>query len=272
MSDNRTRTAGRGGWCPRAVRTAAALWRTGGWRAVWRRSRLRLGWRLPATTRLVESSAAGIDRLTVYSAAFGRHDPPRPVTPVAGVQFVCFSDRAAAAPPRGWQWRNVGPLDADPVRSARRVKALPHRFLPDAACSIWLDADVQLACDPSLLAATVLAKADFASFAHPERDCAYCEAEWVAHLGLDDRPRIAAQMARYRRLGLPTKCGLWETALVVRRHAATSALNECWADEIQRGSRRDQLSLPFALRQFPLRCCAIPGGREESSLVEYQVA
>lgn len=95
---------------------------------------------------------------------------------------------------------------------------------------------------------------------HPERDCLYDEAAVCKAWALDDPARIDAQMQRYRAMGYPTHHGLYMTGIIARWHdrAHVRAMCECWWEEYRRGSRRDQLSLNYAIWQSaPIKISAL---------------
>jgi hypothetical protein len=188
------------------------------------------------------SSAPG--RVAVYTALCGPKS--RVVAPLWRpdyVDYICFTDQPAASIPAPWQVRPLESCSPDPNRTAKRYKVLPHWCLPEYATTIWVDANFrvtrgfeellpQLAATPLLL------------FRHFERDCAYAEAEVCKAMGLDDPVIIDAQMARYRALGFPENFGLGENGTLLRRNTPEiRALMQRWWEEIQQGSRRDQLSL-----------------------------
>jgi hypothetical protein len=91
---------------------------------------------------------------------------------------------------------------------------------------------------------------------HPDRDCIYDEAEACKLVGKDDPQRIDRHMQRYRAAGYPAHNGLYATAIIGRRHDRESLKEMCrfWFDELKQGSRRDQLSLNYALwKSGPIR-------------------
>jgi len=86
-------------------------------------------------------------------------------------------------------------------------------------------------------------------FRHPERYCAYDEGATCIKRGKDTAERITAQLSRYESEGFPRQYGLAECNVIIRRHndPAVKAAMDIWWDEIEKGSRRDQLSFNYAL-------------------------
>jgi len=146
-----------------------------------------------------------------------------------------------------------------PRRTARHYKALPHRYMPDADVWIWLDGNVTLGVSPDAAVERWL-NGDLATFDHWERNCLYDEAAFCAKIGKDDAGTLTQQMRRYGLAGMPRRWGLAATRVVIRRNTpAMVALNEAWWAEIEAGSVRDQVSLPFVCWQAGLRWDVIPG-------------
>jgi hypothetical protein len=182
----------------------------------------------------------------------------------SGGRTVAFVDEDTRETTRaaGWELVPLTSSDADPRRRAKYPKVLPHRLFAEADYSLWIDGSV-LAVAPFGLERLVdvfLDTADLCVFAHSRRGCAYEEASYCSALGLDDSETIRAQMSRYAAEGFPLRAGLGEASVILRRHTAAMAeFNELWWREIEHGSSRDQLSLPYVVwktglsyNRFPL--------------------
>lgn len=144
-------------------------------------------------------------------------------------------------------------------RTARHYKALPHHYLPEHDVSIWVDGNVRLRVHPLALAARY-PDSDLVTFKHWDRSCLYAEAMFCDKVHKDNHATLAAQIARYAAAGMPTHWGLAATRVVIRRNTpAMRALNEAWWTEIERGSLRDQVSLPFVCWQQGVRWAVLPG-------------
>lgn len=184
----------------------------------------------------------------VYTAITAGRDEPRAIArPAAGWSHVCFTDGAGHP---DWDTRPALDTFADPVRNARAHKLRPDLHLPDAEISLWLDGNFEAACDLDELVDRYLADADIALHRHPQRDCVYAEALACIERGKDDAEVIARQVLRYAVQGVPAHAGLPATGVVLRRHTRKMArFNECWERELEQGSRRDQLSVTYALEQ-----------------------
>lgn len=203
-------------------------------------------------------------KIVVYTAIFGNRDKLWPpfVPAMDDAQFVCFSDKPLkeyglwnrrklihrkARTPGGpfWEARQVK-AEFGPRKTARYYKALSHKWFPDADVTIWLDGNLRLLIPPGRAVEKWLKKNDLAAFNHPDRNCLYAEAEFCAQKGKGNRATLTRQAARYRADGMPPGWGLPETRCVIRRNTSSvNLLNAAWWGEMERGSVRDQVSLPY---------------------------
>ena len=194
--------------------------------------------------------------IVVYTSIVGNIDNLLPVRGKATVPHIAFvTQRHKGRAP--WEQRIVE-AEWGARRTARHYKACPHLYMPDADVWIWIDGNVHL-FNPEQAIARWL-KNDLATFNHWERHCLYDEAAFCAKIGKDAKALLAAQAARYREAGMPANWGLAATRIVIRRNTAQiRKFNEMWWDEMQHGSLRDQVSLPFVCWTLGMRWGVIPG-------------
>ena len=189
-------------------------------------------------------------RIAVFSAIVGAYDDMKePAVPVEGVDFFMFTD-GAVPPGSVWQKRPLEYVDADPTRSARFVKTHPHLYFADYDYAIWIDANLTLNAHPRDLLALIDTDRPLHSWKHPLRICVFEEARTCMELSKDDFDTVQADLERLHAEGFPRHAGLIETSVMVTAMAhpdAQKLYTEWWA-RIDAGSRRDQLSLPPALR------------------------
>lgn len=183
----------------------------------------------------------GNDRLAVYSAIFGTRDLPREV-PEGPFDFYLFTDQNVAIK-RGTVVR-MDPPFKDPKRSAGWVKTNFPKQLLDYSTIFWVDSSIKLKTVEGL--SEFLTSADIAVFPHPERKCIYSEASICIVSCRDRWDFIQTQISRYKAEGYPENNGLVSSGGLLRRNTeAVRLFNELWWGEIQRGSRRDQLSFNY---------------------------
>jgi len=201
-------------------------------------------------------------RRVVYTELVGGFDrllPPLQVEP--DLDYVVYSD-TEAAPPAPWQLRPLACRQRNARMTARWHKLHPHLLFPDRDESLHIDANVLIRERVSGLFDVMLQEAPLALFRHPDRECVYDEAEVVKRVRYDDPEIVDLQMGYYRAQGLPRRAGLYHAAAQFRRHAdpKLAAMLEDWWRQLKLFSHRDQLSLPYVLRQHAMAVAILPGG------------
>jgi hypothetical protein len=111
---------------------------------------------------------------------------------------------------------------------------------------VWIDGSIQVL--QPLDMTVLLGDSSLAFFDHPQRKCAYQEAEVVIRRRKDDASVVRAQMRRYQEEGFPPQYGLVMGGMIFRRHNVPKVvrLMDRWWGEVANGSHRDQLSFSFS--------------------------
>jgi len=209
-----------------------------------------------------ETAAPGRRPLVVFTAISAGRDSLKPAPASPRVDCVAFLDDEGGDR-AGWQVRPMERVSDDPGRNAKIHKVLAHRFFPEKEISLWLDGSIELALPMATDAwmSQALADCDLAVLRHSRRNCVYQEAQEILRQGLDDPAVVRAQVERYTREGYPANLGLSECCVLLRRHCpAVEDFNELWWQEIEKGSRRDQLSFDVVARRCGVRLGHLPGG------------
>lgn len=162
-------------------------------------------------------------------------------------EYVRFSDRPAAS----WGVLRIRPLEfvaGDARRSARWVKLHPHLLFPGVRWAVWMDGNV-LALDSwrELFDGFVESGMPIGLVRHPLRSTVVEEIEECVRRRKDDAKVLRGELER---LGGDPGVGLFETNLVMfdLEHPALPGLLARWWSLLEGGSGRDQVVLPFALR------------------------
>ncbi len=141
----------------------------------------------------------------------------------------------------------------DPVRVSRRVKLNPFEMLPGYEYAVWVDASflVRNSLEP-YVSKVQRAEADLGVFPHPERNSYEEEAAACIRKGKDSEEIIQAQLECYKTQydikAINDQPLLAMGVFIANLKSETCRLFfDCWREEYQRFSRRDQLSAPFAL-------------------------
>lgn len=192
---------------------------------------------------------------TVLTSAYEEFNSQPFVAKGTNLPFICFTDSDMKAP-NGWEFRKIKPIfPQDPVRSQREIKIRPHRYLPEYDGSLYLDNSVLLKSDPSLLIDKVGDKIFSLPF-HSFRKDLLSEFYEVLVAGLDYSERILEQFGHYYK----TNPSLMQsrpyfTGILLRHHNDLRMIEfaEAWGAQVNRYSRRDQLSINYALSSTELQ-------------------
>ncbi len=180
----------------------------------------------------------------------------QPVAQQSNIPFLCLTDDPSLGS-QSWRMMRVEPnYPMDPVRSQRLLKLLPHRYLPDFDTTLYIDNSVLLTQPPEAILDRYLHSSPFALPWHSFRKTTLDEFLEVQRLLLDDPDRVFEQLNHYA-LSDPDvllEQPYW-TGVLMRHHEDGSVrqMLESWAAEVQRYSRRDQLSINLAFKRSVLR-------------------
>lgn len=210
--------------------------------------------------------------VVLYTALFGTRDNSIHLDwEKVGYPIVYFSPQPVSSPPSAI-WRQAPQWCDDPNRAAKVFKLLPHLFFPDYERSVWFDANIEPR--PEGISAWLRGdgfRCTFGLFAHPERECIYEEGRVCIELGRDSPNTIQEQLSAYRAQHYPTLAGLYAGGFLARTHLDSKVreINCAWWDEVQRFSKRDQLSLPVVLSRHGRVPEVIPGSYWQNELFRY---
>lgn len=176
----------------------------------------------------------------VYTCITNGYDSLKePLKVTKGWDYVAFTDDSSLKSSI-WDVRYIKKAK-DPIRQQRKIKCLPHKFLPEYDRTFWIDGSYSLVRDLSLLMDNY-EDAVWVAKLHPARKNIMQEAVAVMKAAKDADDVVMAQMDAYG----PAIKGLWETGLMIRNNTpAVNKVCEDWYEEIVKHSHRDQLSLPY---------------------------
>jgi hypothetical protein len=190
----------------------------------------------------------------------GRYEPlnEQPVARDSQIPFFCMTDDPHLRS-ETWQIVPVQPLfPMDPIRSQRMIKILPQHFLPDFDfdASLYIDNSVVLLRRPEEVFDRYFGSTDFAVPTHSYRDTVLDEFLEVVRLGFDDAARVFEQLNHLALADLHVlrQRPYW-TGILLRHHRAAIVQRtlDLWAMQVQRYSRRDQLSVNLAFERSGLK-------------------
>jgi TOD1/MUCI70, glycosyltransferase-like domain len=203
--------------------------------------------------RSEHSQVAGL-KAVLYTAISGTYDSLQlPEYPDPRLEYVLFTDESA--PNTGvYQVRPITYLDADHTRRARYVKTHPHLLLAEYDIAIWIDSNILVVGDIiGFVEQFVTSGKPIGAVPHPHRKSLLEELNACVLRNKDDRALMERQVAHYRESGFDS-ADLIESNLLMfdLRDARVRGFLDLWWAEIERHSKRDQLSLNYALKQSNL--------------------
>lgn len=190
-------------------------------------------------------------KIVIYTAIVGGYDTlklPNFLDP--NFDYVLFTD----LPIKNYGVFDVRPIPyfhEDPTRQARFVKTHPHELLNDYEIAVWIDANVMILGNiEAMVKKFINSKKPVAAIPHPLRNSIYEEGEECLKRSKDDSALIKSQLEHYRLLGFDCN-DLIESNLMMfdLKNKKLPDFFATWWEEIDKYSRRDQLSLNYSLRK-----------------------
>lgn len=185
--------------------------------------------------------------MIIYTAIIGGYDKLNEYT--TNCRKLCFTDNASLRSTT-WEVVKVRPL----MKIHRKIKILPHLFLPPHERSIWIDGNIKPTMDIEKFAED---KSGFWVMQHPVRNCIYQEAAACIALRKDNPRTITRQISKYRAEGYPEHNGMVSTGVLIRDNVYQEFLNSWWK-EVYEHSVRDQLSFNYAATKHNLKFQTFP--------------
>lgn len=195
----------------------------------------------------------------IFTVIIGDTDDLKEVTKITpGWEYVCITDNPNITSST-WNIKLVSSGDSKKLSRYYKIK----NHFPTYDLSIFIDGTFTVKRDLDLFTQGKYGGIWFNK--HPMRQCAYEEAEVVVNKGLDDS-RVIDQITRYQLDGLPPQFGLWRCGVIIRNPKDPKITELCdrWYEEIERGTWRDQVSLPYVCWKMGITPNTIPYGLSEA--------
>jgi len=218
-------------------------------------------------------------RLVVYTALVGAKEalanpldglPPEARSDLE-LDFVCITDQPQLRSPV-WRMQLLTERHLPAEKLSRRPKALPHLYFPEAEFSLYIDNTVRFKRLPQAADLATARPHLFRAFRHATRSHPGEEAAAVAMLAYDEVDTVCGQMdfmAAHR--PLPSLGPLTTGTVLLRQHHAPAVqrFGTLWWESILAFSKRDQLSLDFALAEAGCEVEYWPGSTRENELLRW---
>ena len=198
-------------------------------------------------------------KTVVYTvnAGSGYDDLAQPQTISDSIDYICFVKKRQSKKNGNGVWKIVE-IDLDEknnTRLSRYPKLLPHKTcISKYDYSLYIDANI-LIKDKFIydrIDELVSTKTKLALLQHPFRDCVYQEAYVCIASMKGGWLDILRQIFFLKRKRIKKHSGLYEANVIFRKHNDTDiiALDELWWKTFMKYSKRDQLSLVYALSNY----------------------
>ncbi len=166
-----------------------------------------------------------------------------------GWTFYCFTDQPITSD----VWKII-PTEVEegltPQRMARKIKLLPHIYLPEYEYTFWLDASFQINVDLNTFWNKYF-KGSFCCPSHPLRTCVYQEIRNCIVCGRGDETELRKQGDHYKKIKVPEFNGII-TSGVLMRQRTIGCVHLCndWWEELCKHSARDQVAFANVSRRW----------------------
>lgn len=183
-------------------------------------------------------------RKAVYTVITGGYDTVKTFPKAEGWDYILFTDDRELKSDF-WQVRHIDKSD-NPVKQQRDIKIRPHHYLPEYYLTCYIDASHTLTKDLNEFVRTFY-KGGMLVAKHNSRNCVYQEAKQILRLGKAKKEDVDRQMNHYYKERFRTNV-LYETGFMIRDKSVDKLMDH-WAAQVQRFTHRDQLSLPYSVKQ-----------------------
>lgn len=191
-----------------------------------------------------------------------------------GVDRICFTDDPMLT---SSTWRVIHvplALPSDPMRSQRVVKIVGHPELDGYSETLYVDNSVRLTVSPNEVLDNWLEHADLAIPRHSFRETVAAEFTEIRAAELETYARIDEQREHYEAEApqVLSQRPYWN-GMIARRPSAPDvrATMDLWMMHVLRYSRRDQLSINFAIAATGIEAAQIPIDNYSSPFHEWPI-
>lgn len=199
-----------------------------------------------------ENLNIGDKRIAVYTCITGNYDNViNPLYIEPNIDYYIFTDLNL---PKDVSWKKIDITRfqeynvISSLQLNRKIKMLPFLYLQEYDYSIYVDGNIEIVAAMSPLVAE-MGECPFGVHYHYGRDCIFDELVSVIHFKKADVSVSKKQLSEYEKDGFPHHYGLYENAVLIRKHddKGMQVLMEAWWKEYLKYPTRDQFSLPYVI-------------------------
>ena len=195
-------------------------------------------------------------KICVYTCITGEYDDLKEINEKEkGIDYYCFTNNPNLKS-NTWKIIKIDNEGLDNQRLARKIKILSHPILDEYDITIWQDASVSFIKKVSDFINTYTdSEFKISFFKHYCRKSIKEEAKACIELKKDDEEVIKKQIEFYKKEKFPDNLGLYETTVFIKsnKDEQVKETMKIWFDMILKYSKRDQLSLTYALYKTGLK-------------------
>lgn len=167
-----------------------------------------------------------------------------------GWKYICYTNQNVKSD----IWEII-PTRLQTTKEVRKIKIIPP--LEYKLC-IWIDASIEINCNLDEFVKKYH-EGIFTIMKHPHRNCIYEEANACIARRKDNLLVINNQINTYRRSRYPSNNGMVATGLMIRENCdKVNRFCQKWWGEVERHSKRDQLSFNYVTHMLSMKFSLIP--------------
>lgn len=190
--------------------------------------------------------------VVVYTAIFGNSTPiNNPMFMNPNYKYVIFTDQEI---PEQCLWEKMEmplkmPCELSDAGKNRWLKLHPHILFPEYEFSVYIDGGIILMSDVLPYVASMEESFLATHVMSAPVDCVYESSKTVISAKKAPKALVIEQMDYYKKQGFPEHYGMYENGVLVRKHMDDKCIKimDEWWDELDRFSKRDQMSLSYVL-------------------------
>ena len=198
-------------------------------------------------------------RVIIYTAVFRNYDRVFKVRRLKkkypDIHFELFTDQSKIV--KGWNQHIISPENRDELFLRGRYHKWMFRSFFDRSydINVWMDGCMHYYDIPLILdhcARLMNSDKDIILPKHPKRTTVKDEIEEIARQKKDDHEIMMHQYKGFVSEGFQDDVGLYENNIVIRKNnsAASRSIGEKVWEELHKGSKRDQVCVPFILWKY----------------------
>lgn len=191
-------------------------------------------------------------KIAVYTSVYGSYDKiVEPLYKDPKCDYFIFTDQNVDA---NSIWKKIEfeafprEIDSNFLRN-RYVKMLPHKVLPNYDYTIYIDGNLQITSEISLLFKKFSSKTGIAMHKHPSNNGIFEEVMYNKRLGKITKEEATLLEKMYKDCNMPGDFGMYECNVICRDSSNINCITimEKWWDEVSKGVKRDQLYFTYVL-------------------------